>query len=166
MLVDFDKLPLTSRVWVYMSDRKFKADEEDFVGQKLSDFTEKWAAHGTPLSASFEIRNNQFVVLAVDDRVMGPSGCSIDSSVKVMKSIQEHIGVDFFNRNLIPLQLDGEIVIIERKHLKKNLDAGVWNGLTLTFNVLAASLGELQSSWLIETERSWLKTYLKTGVTP
>lgn len=156
---------MTSRVWVYMSDRKFTGDEEDLVAEELSGFTQKWAAHGTPLSASFEIRNNQFVVLAVDDRVMGPSGCSIDSSVNIMKSIQERIGADFFNRNLTPFQLDGNIVLMERKNLKKNLEAGVWNNHTLTFNVLATSLGDLQSSWLIEAERSWLKTYLKAGIT-
>lgn len=164
MLVDFDKLPLTSRVWIYMSDREFTDDERDFITQELSGFTSKWAAHGAPLSSSFEIRNNQFVVLAVDDMVMGPSGCSIDSSVHIIKSIQDRIGLDFFNRNLVPFQLDGKIALIERKDLKKNLEAGVWSGRTLTFNILAASLGELQSSWLIETERSWLKTYLKAGM--
>jgi hypothetical protein len=148
-----------------MSDRKLNEDEKEVISQELSLFTDQWAAHGTPLSSSFEIRNDHFVVLAVDDQINGASGCSIDSSVRIIKSIQEKIGIDFFNRSLVPFYIDGKVTLIERKNLRKKLEDRVWNNQTLTFNILAPDVGELKSSWLIEAERSWLKTFMKAGIT-
>lgn len=164
MYVAFDTLADTSKVWVYTADRKLTDAEQHFISAALRDFANQWAAHGQPLAASFEIRNDQFIVLAVDEDVHDASGCSIDASVRVVKEIQSRVDVDFFNRTLIPFYISESVVLTARKDLKENLQAGIWNHATPTFNVLAPSLGDIRSSWLVAADASWLKMYLKSSV--
>jgi hypothetical protein len=42
----------------------------------------KWAAHGTSLVSSYQLKYNRFIILAVDQDVQSATGCSIDASVE------------------------------------------------------------------------------------
>lgn len=161
MYVDFEKLPGHARVWVYMSDSKLSASQQQHISDQLSLFTKSWVAHGTPLSASFKILNDHFVVLAVDDHFNDASGCSIDASVHAVKLMQQELDVDFFNRNLVPFYHEGNVDLVARKNVRQNLEEGIWNGETVTFNILAKTVEDIQTSWLIKAEDSWLAMYLK-----
>ena len=161
MHVDFQSLPDDARIWVYMSNRKLSDDELSFMERQLVTLTDQWTAHGTPVLSSYQILNDQFIVLAADERNSNVSGCSIDSSVNRLKQIQGEIKIDFFNRDLVPFfQTDG-VRLLERKTLRKSLEGGIWNGRSLTFNLLANTVGQLRASWVIPANESWLATYIK-----
>jgi hypothetical protein len=55
MYLPFDQLPDSSRVWVYVSSRKFTADEQALIQSTLKDFCGEWATHGNGMPTSFEI---------------------------------------------------------------------------------------------------------------
>ncbi len=97
MHVPFEKLPGHSRLWIYQANRPLTADEKEYLTQGLKDLCDQWSAHGVPLRTSFALPFDRFVVLAVDE---GASGCSIDSSVRFLKGLQEKLGIDFFDRTL------------------------------------------------------------------
>jgi hypothetical protein len=42
----------------------------------------EWAAHGTSLVSSYQLKYNRFIILAVDQDVQSATGCSIDASVE------------------------------------------------------------------------------------
>ena len=143
----FPQLPDTSRVWLYVSDRPFDATESNYIQDALSDFTQnKWATHGTKLMASGSVLMNQLVVLAVDQDVMNASGCSIDSSVRLMKQLGTELKVDFFNRLFVLISKESEI---KRVHFQELHQYSDWKLL----NPLATNLEEVRKSlWIDVTE--------------
>ena len=94
----FPNLPSHSRVWLYLADRKLDATEAHFLNEKLKLFLDSWAAHNKKLTCDGTLLFSQYLILAVNEDVESASGCSIDSSVRFVKSLGQELNVDFFNR--------------------------------------------------------------------
>ncbi len=67
MYTPFQNLPSSARVWIYQGDRKLSENELTIITDHLKLFTERWQTHGKPMISSFEIRFDQFVVIAADE---------------------------------------------------------------------------------------------------
>ena len=160
MFVEFDQLPSDARVWIYTSNRKITPSDAALIDRALRDFTHEWAAHGAPLKSSYKILQDHFILLAVDEQAQGPSGCSIDTSVNVIKKIGAETGINFFDRSLVPFIIEDEVVLLRLGDLKQKYNSGVWNGQTATFNILAGTLREVRDHWIMPAEKSWLKRYM------
>ena len=160
MHIDFSLLPDHARLWVYQGDRKFTASEQKIIEQEARAFCNQWVAHGTPLKTSFRIERAQFLILAVDEDFNGASGCSIDGSVHMLKSLQDRTGIDFFDRSKIAFLIKDEVNLIPLTELKKAFAAGTLGSTTLSFNVLVTSKGEWEKNWLVAVEKTWLGKYL------
>lgn len=164
MFVPFDTISPSSRIWIYQSDRRLTNDEVAAVSTYLENFTNQWTVHGQELKTSFDIRFNQFVILAADEDYNSTSGCSIDSSVRAIKEIEQNIGVDFFNRNLIAFKKSEEVILVPLSELKQKYTDGTWEEDTLTFNNLVSLKNQLENEWLVKAGHTWLKRYLPAGV--
>lgn len=160
MFVPFESLPENSRIWIYQSNRKFNPAELLIISDALSTLTDQWKVHGIPLHSSFEIRFDQFIILAADENSTAASGCSIDDSVRMIKLLGEKLGVELFDRTRIAFKNEKEIITIPLDELKRKYVEGVWNNQTLVINNLILKKGELSDGWLIPAEVSWLKRYL------
>ncbi|MBL7872905.1 MAG: hypothetical protein JNM78_14910 [Cyclobacteriaceae bacterium] len=166
MYLPFEELPSESRVWIYTGTRAFTQAEEKSVSDLLESFCAKWAAHGEPLRTSYKIERNQFIVMALDENFQNPSGCSIDSSVGVLRQIQTATGIDFLDRSAIPFLINNRVVLVPLSNLKARFASGDLRSDTLTFHTLAATKGEWESANTIPVEKSWLAKYLpKTALT-
>jgi hypothetical protein len=159
MHVPFESLPATSRIWIFQSSRKFTFEEKNILTAHLQAFTQSWTTHGHPMQASFEIPFDHFVVLAADEGYNAASGCSIDDSVRTIKTVAAQIGVDFFNRSLVAFQTDAGIDLIALDQLKSAHASGRWNAGTMTFNNLIATKAQL-SQWRVPAGSTWLKRHL------
>ncbi|HEY9044352.1 MAG TPA: hypothetical protein VIN08_00565 [Ohtaekwangia sp.] len=157
MYVSFNSLPPLSRIWIYQSNKKFTSADIHTISQALQSFTENWKVHGQPMEASFEIRYDQFIILAANDQA---SGCSIDSSVRIMKDIGASIDTDFFDRTKVAFKTENEIVLLNLADLKAKYSEGIWNHLTPTFNNLVDTKSGLAENWLVASGSTWLKRYL------
>jgi hypothetical protein len=160
MLVPFVSLPDSSRVWIFQANRPMTADELEVAKERLRQFTEGWAVHGVPMDTSFEIRHNQFIILAADESKASASGCSIDGSVRELKEIQHLLAIDLFERNKLAFVVGGQIRLIPVAELKEKFKDGTLNGDTLTLNNLVTSKGALDDSWITPVTNTWLKRYL------
>lgn len=160
MFVPFNTLDDNSRIWIYQSNRPLTDVELRTVSDALTVFCNDWKAHGESLKTSFTIADNQFIVLAADEDFHLPSGCSIDSSVRVLKEVQTSIGTDFFDRTRIAFFKSNAVVSFPMAELKQRFSSGELLGSTLTFNTLALSKGEFLGRWKIATETTWLAKYL------
>ncbi|HCZ36900.1 MAG TPA: hypothetical protein DHV26_13345 [Cytophagales bacterium] len=159
MFLPFENLPAESRVWIYTGSRAFTEKETETITALLHAFCEQWVAHGHPLQSSFQILENQFVVLAVNEDFHNPSGCSIDSSVGVLRKIQETTGIDLLDRKRVPFLVNQKIELITLAHLKIQFQQGILQSSILTFNTLATTKHQLQN-WKLPAESSWLAKYL------
>ena len=165
MYVDFSLLPQDARLWIYQANRKFSAAEEKVIREEAHSFCEQWNAHGSPLKTSYTIESSQFLILAVDQDFNGASGCSIDGSVHMLKSLQDRTQIDFFDRSQTAFLVRDEVRLIPLTKLKEAFASGTLGPATPTFNVLATSKAAWESNWIIAAEKTWLVRYLpKTPV--
>ena len=137
----FPELPDHSRVWLYLANRKLDSTELHYAEEQLQSFLKSWAAHGKNLFCDGRFLFDQYLVLVVNEKQESASGCSIDSSVRFVKSIGNELGVDFFNRMNV-LEFDGE------KTNTTNYFEAIEKKRTF-LNPLIESLSELRGSWLI-----------------
>ena len=89
-----------------------------------------------------------------------PSGCSIDSSVGMIKQIQAELNIDLFDRLTTAYIKDGKIALCKLFQFEDKLKSGELNAGTLVFNNLVDSKEKLLSSWLIPVKESWHKQLL------
>lgn len=150
-----DKLPEHAKVWIYQSNRVLTPEEVQSCEIELFQFVQGWQAHGADLVAGFEVRDSRWLILAVDESGQNATGCSIDSSVAVIKRLESKLGVDFFDRQLIVWENE-EGRNEDRMHdFWAKRKAGVVNDDTFVFNTLAKTLGELRQSWKSRFSESW-----------
>ena len=160
MFALFESLASDSRIWIFQANRPFTADELMIVNQRLREFTDGWVAHGSPLKTSYTIPFDHFIVLAADEAHQSASGCSIDSSVRVLKSLEQSFGMDLFDRNRVAFRIAGRIVLLPLRELKQKFQEGILNEDTLTFNNLVSTKSEFEHRWIIPAGETWLRRYL------
>ena len=147
-----------SRVWIYQSDRKFTSTEETEILNKLAAFTNQWKAHGNELLAKAEIRYGFFIILTVDESQAGVTGCSIDSSVRLIKEIEQEYHVDLFNRFNIAYKVNGEVVVNSKEDFETLVNIKQVTPETIVFNNMVQNLTELESKWEVPFQNSWHST--------
>lgn len=155
MFVPYSEIADSSRVWVYQSNRELSDNEVVFIQQKLLAFCNDWKAHQAHLKSSYKVLNNRFIILLVDEQQQGASGCSIDSSVKVIKEIESEFGVDLFNRTQIAFEEEGEIKTLSIPEFKK-----VVQEETIVFNNLVTNKADLEQNWRTAAKNSWHAKFL------
>ena len=94
----FPELPGSSRIWLYLANRKLVASEEQFLKEQLTVFLDSWSAHGKRLQCNATFLFSQYLIFSVDENIESASGCSIDSSVHFAKRMGSELGIDFFTR--------------------------------------------------------------------
>ena len=160
MFVPFESLPSTARVWIFQSNRPLTDREIAVVNSRLREFTEQWKVHGMPLNTSYRIDFNQFIVLSVDESEQAASGCSIDSSVRVLKELEEILGLSLFDRNRVVFKKAEGFITLPLSEVKQNFLNGILTEDTLTFNNLVKTRGELETEWLVPARDTWVRRYI------
>lgn len=160
MFVPFASISPESRVWIFQADRPITASESEIAESKLRGFTDEWNAHGEPLKTSFTVKFGQFIILAADENHHSPSGCSIDSSVRVLKEIEQSVGIQLFDRNLVAFKVEEKIILVPIGDLKQKFHDGMLNEETLTFNNLVNTRSQVESDWIVPAGKTWLKRYI------
>ncbi len=160
MLVDFNTLPDSSRVWIYQASRTFNESELKEINASLDTFIQNWTAHGNDLNAGYEIQYNRFIVIALDQSSQSATGCSIDASVHFIQQLEKKYGVELLDKMNVSYK-QGEFVayknlidfktMAKQKAISKN---------TIVFNNLVATKGEYKTHWEVPASESWHARFL------
>lgn len=150
---------------MYQCNRPLAADEVEWLSNSLTTFLDSWKAHGQTLTSSFLIRENIFLIVAVDEASYGASGCSIDASVHELQLLQQKLGVDFFTRDTVVFKKASGLERVKLTDLKGKIAEGDVQAEDLLFNTLVVKKAELGHNWLAPAGGSWLKRYFKTADT-
>ncbi len=151
----FTELPTASRVWIYQSNRPFTADEAAQVEQEINAFVAEWTAHKLKVTAGGALLYKRFVVLAADEREVGVSGCSIDSSVHFVKQLAAKYGVDFFDRFNVAYKVGEEVRSAGRADFEELVSTGQITADTIVYNNLIEALSDLHTKWEVPFKDSW-----------
>jgi hypothetical protein len=160
MLVEFDTLPDTSRIWIYQSNRTFTLEESGKIKIMMNDFIQNWNNHGDGLKASSIIKYNQFIVLAVDEGYKSASGCSIDSSVHIIKKIEQAFQVNLFDRMQTAFKDNTTINTVSIANFQKYAKENKITANTIVFNNMIKTKAEFKSNWEVTANESWHARFL------
>ena len=145
-----------SRVWVYQSSRAFIEKEAREINEQLYQFYSQWQAHGEPVKGWAQLLFGQFVVVIADETDVHVSGCSTDSSVRVIKSLERQYDVNFFDRMMITFLRKGKADMLPFNQVQYAIDKGFIDRDTPLFNNVVQTKKELLSNWLVPLHESWL----------
>jgi hypothetical protein len=153
-----------SRVWIYQSNRLFTLSEALAIEDLLNDFTDKWLSHGTPVKGAGFLFFGQFIILMADEKATGVSGCSTDSSVRLIKDIEQRFGVNMFDRTTLAFLVKDKVQLLPLSQLQYAFDNRFIDSHTLYFNNLVQTKAELENNWLITIKDSWLSKRITVNV--
>lgn len=155
MYVPFENLPEESRIWIYPSNRKFSEEEVAEIENDLGEFLTNWSAHGSPLEASFIIKYNRFIVIALNQEVNPATGCSIDASVAFIQNLEQKYSVDLLDKMNVSFK-QGEFItyktLLDFKKLAKDKSVSEH---TIVFNNLLNTIEEWKENWEVPANESW-----------
>lgn len=161
MLVDFNALPETSRVWIYQANRSFTTDEQNELKSRLETFINNWTAHGSDLQASYELKYNRFIILAINSDVSKASGCSIDASVHFIQNLEKIYNVDLLDKMNVSYKQGEFIAYKSLSDFRQMAKDKAVSKNTIVFNNLVNNIAEYKENWEVPASDSWHSRFLK-----
>lgn len=153
-------LPDHSKIWVFLSNRRFTADELSWLNQILTNITQNWKAHGTPLKAGYSLEFDQLIVLAVDESHEPASGCSIDSVVHEIQAIERALNLNLFNRTDVPLLETEGLELLSRLELKERILKGTLTESASVIDLTLTNLGDWRKAKMKSLGESWAARWI------
>ncbi|MEO6721478.1 MAG: hypothetical protein ABIN67_14010 [Ferruginibacter sp.] len=145
-----------SKVWIYQSTRLFETSEAQQIEKMLSEFIDGWKSHGDTVKGYADLVFDQFIVLMADETATGVSGCSTDSSVRIIKEIEQQFNVQLFDRQTLAFVLKDNVQLLPFAQLNHAIGSNFVNADTLYFNNTVLTKKEFLQNWIIPIKESWL----------
>ena len=157
---DYTKYPDNAKVWIYQSSKVLNKDEIDYLRVQIDHFLSTWESHGQMLTGTFEIFDNLFVVLFVDEQGDTMCGRAQDASVKLMKQLEQEIEVEFVNRMIQAYKKDNKVEVVHLNDFSTLLANNEINENTIVFNNTITTKAEFDAKWQVPLKNSWHKQLL------
>jgi len=152
----FATFPDHARTWVYQCSRELTPDEAEAVKAMAREFVAGWKAHGQPLRVGVDVLFERFLIMMVDENAAYASGCSIDTSVAFVRSLENRLNANFFDRlQLAYVTSEGKINTIHADRLAHAVELGEMDADTIVFNNMVSSKDALLNEWRIPLSQSW-----------
>jgi len=144
-----------SRVWIYQSNRTLTEEESEKIQLQLDQFSQQWSSHSRQLKAAGKVIERSFILLMADESLAGASGCSIDSSVHFVKSLQQEFGLDLFDRMNFAFQGENGVEIADRTTFEDLYKSGKINDSTPVFDTLVKTKKDFETVFIKPLSESW-----------
>ena len=119
-------------------------------------FIDQWVAHGVPLSAARDVRHDQFILVGVNERAAGVSGCSVDALVRRMGQLQSALGVELINNAPVLFRGRDGIERVPRERFAELAENGEVSPDTVVFDNTVQSVGDLRDGrWELRAADAW-----------
>ncbi len=150
-------LPDHSRVWVFAANKILDESELNDVSLLMNSFVAQWQSHGSDLLAGFQLVHDCILIVAVDQSVEAPSGCSIDKVFRLLNQTN----IDFFQRTLLWIPFCNTAKIITQEQAILNYKNGELNDESLVVNTLVETLAQARNQFYIPLKDSWISPKIK-----
>lgn len=155
MLVDFNILPETSRVWIYQCNRSFSEAELEEITLKLDVFIESWTAHGSDLQSGYMLKYKRFIILGLNQNLNNATGCSIDASVHFIQQLEKDFDVDLMDKMNVSYKQGEFIAYKPLIEFRKMAKAKSVSKNTIVFNNLVVNKADFIENWEVPAKDSW-----------
>ena len=159
MLVEFTKLDKKSRIWVFQSKDQLDESTYNSIKKKISVFLENWKSHQKSFDSSFIIKYKTFIVVAADETNL-VSGCSIDSLINFVKSIEDEFEINLLDKLNVKYKIGNDINTANLNEFKKICENIGINDELIVFNNLVKNIDDFEKNWEVDIRKSWHKRFL------
>jgi hypothetical protein len=154
--ISFDDLPADARLWIFPASRALTEEERRRVLEEADAFIDQWTAHGVPLSAARDLRHQQFVLVGVNERAAGVSGCSVDALVRRMGILQSALGVELINNAPVLFRVGERIERVPRERFAELAAKGEVGLDTVVFDNTVERVGDVRDGrWEVRAADAW-----------
>jgi len=155
-LTTFDTLPDDARVWVFGA----AAPVDDIDAAKLlaavDTYLLQWKAHGHPLTAARDWREERFLAIGVDQRTEGASGCSIDGLFRMLQELEQAVGSTMVGGGLVFFRGPGDLVCaLSREDFEALARRGGATGATHVFDMTITTAADYRARFEVPAAESW-----------
>ena len=161
MLIPFNNLPDQARVWIYQASRPFLKEEKTDVILEIEAFLKQWAAHGSDLVTSYEIPYDRFIVIGLNEEVQGATGCSIDSSVRFIQTLEAKYQIELLDKMNVTHKEGDKLLYTPLKEFRSLAKKRKVSSNTIVFNNLVVDKAEYTSHWEVPAGQSWHSRFIK-----
>ena len=155
-LVPFSALPDDARIWVFGSDTPLTGAVADTLLAEVDSYLDQWKAHGFPLRAAREWRENRFRVIGIDPTVEQASGCSIDGLFRALQGLQKTIGAQIVGGGRVFFrEQSGETRSVPRDEFRELVSAGRITANTPVFDTSVTRLDDWRARFERPLSESW-----------
>jgi hypothetical protein len=157
-VVPFENLPDASRVWVFGSDRSLTEEGTTALLKGVDEHLANWKAHGEPLTVGSQLRDDRFLVIAVDQSTAGATGCSIDGLFRVLQSLEPTVGASLVGGGRV-FYRDHHATVqsTTRDQIPELVRTGEITKDTVVFDTSLTDLGAFRSGFEKRAKDSWIK---------
>ncbi len=149
-----------SRIWIYQADRLLTNEEIDTLKHNLKQFTNSWTSHSMKVKAAADVFYNRFIVFIADESQASVGGCSQDSLMREVQSIQNQYNINLLDRLNVAILDKTGITIYHKDELVKEVNKGSILRDTLLFDNLVNTKKQFENDWLKPINTSWLNRFL------
>lgn len=152
-----------SRAWTYALPEGLAPDQLNWVKEQLALFIASWKAHGASLEAGFEIIENRFIILYVNESGQIATGCSIDESISFIKGLSSALKVDMMDRSRLFFRKKGSNEIVEMNFFEaqKAGKNGQLSDYSTAFDFSSDRWGTLKQKFELPLEESFASRWIK-----
>ncbi|MCX6292230.1 MAG: ABC transporter ATPase [Bacteroidetes bacterium] len=127
------------------------------------EFTGSWTSHNEQVKAGFELRYNRFLILLLDESHVKAGGCSIDTSIHFIRSVEKEFQVIMTDRMKFAVMMNEAIHVLSKDEFEQSLSDGKLDADSIVFNNLVNTRAELDTQWEIPLKNSWHKNYFSVN---
>lgn len=145
-----------AKVWIYQSSRLFGLAEAFEIEVLLDNFIADWKSHGKQVNGYGNLFYGHFLVFIADQTEVQVSGCSTDSMVHFIKSVEEKFKVNFFDHQLLAFHINEKVQFLPMSQLKHAFANNFIQPETLYFNNQVDTKKALIEAWPSPLRSTWL----------
>lgn len=160
MLVDYNTLSESAKVWVYPSSRKFYPEEMEEIPNLLEDFVKNWKKEDEAFMASYQLLYNRFIVFLVEENTT-LTHKYIDEKVAFIIRLQEKYNVVLLDKMNVCFKQAEYVQYKDLKEFQKLIKNKSVNDKTIVFDNLVQNKYELENYWETPITESWYNRFLK-----
>ena len=154
--VAFDTLPPNARAWVFGASDLLDESARNKLLLVVDEHLSQWRAHGVPLVCSRELRDDRFLVVAVDESATGASGCSIDGLFRALQNLQAQLGTTLVGGGpMFYRGADGAVMCVDRSGFSDAVKSGAISAETPVFDLTVATAGDWRTAFEKAARDSW-----------
>lgn len=156
-VVPFENLPDASRVWVFGADRPLSEQGATALIEGLKEPLANWQAHGAPVTVGSQLRDERFLVIAVDQSNAGATGCSIDGLFRVLQGLEAKVGASLVGGGRV-FYRDSHAAVqsTTRDQIPALVQSGAITKDTVVFDTSLTDLGAFRAGFEKRAKESWI----------